>query len=183
MIARAQEGDREALNELIAGYWSPVYRLLSYKTGNLEDAQELTQETFFRAFNSLARYKSTGATFKAYLDRIAINLANDFWRKRARTPAMVDIADYQGGVGETELPEAQAVDNETRAAIESVLLELPDEQRIVVELRIINGLPVRQVAIAMEKTEPAIKMLQQRALKNLRKLLLERKVIESSGWR
>jgi len=179
LIDKAKAGDRDALNELISLCWQPVYRFVSYKTGSPEDAQEITQETFIRAFRSLPRYQKTGAMFKTYLDRIALNLITDFWRKKGRTPAVVELAEYQQPIAVDDQPEAQAVSREMSEAIASVLKELPNEQRQTVEFRIIAGLPVRETAIAMGKSEAAIKMLQQRALKNLRVLLLDRGIIEN----
>ena len=70
------------------------------------------------------------------------------------------------------------VNRETSETLAILLYELPDEQRRVIELRILAGLPVREVAVAMDKSEAAIKMLQQRALKNLRGKLQDRGALE-----
>lgn len=179
LIGRAQAGDRDALNELVSLYWQPVYRFVSYKTGNPEDAQELTQETFFRAFRSLPNFRQTDATFKTYLSHIALNLIRDFWRKKGRTPTLVDIADYQESGPENDRPDVQAINLERRKAIAQVLQELPADQRQAVELRIITGLPVRDAALAMGRSEAAVKMLQQRALKSLQVLLVNRGIVDN----
>ena len=173
LIARARDGDREALNELVTRHWHPVYRFVSYKTGNLDEAQELTQETFFRAFRSLPDYRQTGATFKTYLCHIALNLIRDFWRKQGRSPALVELSDTVPASNEDDQPDIAAIRTEQRETLHKALQQLPEEQRQAVELRIVAGLPVREAALAMGKTEAAVKMLQQRALKNLRTLLLE----------
>jgi len=184
LIGKAQAGDRDALNMLVSAYWHPVYRFVSYKTGSSEDAQELTQETFFRAFRSLPNFRKTDATFKTYLSHIALNLIRDFWRKKDRGPTLVDIADYQEPGAPDDLPDIQAINLERREAIARVMQQLPGDQRQTVELRIIAGLPVRETAQAMGKSEAAIKMLQQRALKSLRVLLLNSGIIENSDdWR
>ncbi len=183
LIDKAKSGDRNALNDLIAAYWQPVYRFVSYKTGNPEDAQEITQETFVRTFRALPNYQKTGTSFKTYLDRIALNLVIDFWRKKGRCPAVVDLAEYEEPIAETEQPDTQAVNRETSESIALVIKELPEEQRRTVELRIIAGLPVRETAIALGKSEAAIKMLQQRALKNLRTLLLAKGIVENCAGR
>ena len=184
LIGKAQAGDRDALSMLVSAYWHPVYRFVSYKTGSSEDAQELTQETFFRAFRSLPNFRKTDATFKTYLSHIALNLIRDFWRKKDRGPTLVDIADYQESGPQDDLPDIQAINLERREAIARVMQQLPGDQRQTVELRIIAGLPVRETAQAMGKSEAAIKMLQQRALKSLRVLLLNSGIIENSDdWR
>lgn len=174
LIKKAQAGDREALNELMSFYWQPIYHFVAYKIGNLDEAQEITQETFLRAFRSLQHYKQTGAAFKTYLSRIAINLINDVWRKKGRSPAVTDLSEYQELSATDDQPDIQVISQEQSKAIADVLKELPDDQRQAVELRIIAELSVKQTAAAMEKSEGAVKMLQQRALKNLRRLLLQR---------
>ena len=179
LIAKAKTGDREALGELVTACWHPVYRLISYKTHSPEDAQEITQETFFRAFRSISSYRQTETRFTTYLSRIALNLVTDFWRKKGRSPAVTDIIEHQNHLSVDEPdPCDQLVEQEMRHSLAESMEELPDEQRKVVELRIIAGLPVRETATAMNKTEAAVKMLQQRALKNLRQNLLNRGALE-----
>ena len=178
LIAKAKTGDREALAEIVATCWHPVYRLISYKTGCPDEAQELTQETFFRAFRSFSDYHQAETRFTTYLGRIALNLITDFWRKRGRSPAFTDITEHQHLADGGPDPGEQLVQKETRQNLQDALSELPDDQRQVVELRIIAGLPVREAAAAMDKTEAAVKMLQQRALKNLRQKLLDRGALE-----
>lgn len=182
LILQAQSGDRNALNELVAVFWHPVYRYIAYKTGSPEDAKEITQETFIRALQALPNYHETEVAFITYLKRIALNLITDFWRKKGRRPLSVELSEDRQAA-EDDQPEALAVNHEMRQAIASVLKELPEDQRRTVELRLIAGLPVREASIAMGKTEAAIKMLQQRALKNLRTLLLARGIIEHSVGR
>lgn len=178
LIAKARQGEKEALNTLVSRYWQTIYRLVYYKTGHIEDAQELTQETFFKAFRSLPRYQQGDASFKTYLGRIALNLVNDFWRKKGRSPQIIDIAEYQNPLVDAgRKPEEAVLDVEQQQEIARLIQLLPDEQRQAVELRIMAGLPVREAARMMGKTEAALKMLQQRALKNLRKLFIERGLV------
>ena len=179
MIAKARAGDREALGELVAVCWHPVYRLICHKTGSAEDAQEITQETFFRAFRSLSGYRQTETKFTTYLGRIALNLVTDFWRKKGRTPIVTDLTEQQQLLSAELDPGEQLVQQETRQTLADALKELPDDQRQVIELRIITGLPVKETSTAMGKSEAAIKMLQQRALKSLRQKLLDRGVFEA----
>jgi RNA polymerase sigma-70 factor (ECF subfamily) len=184
LLNRALTGDREALNELVSIYWHPVYRFVAYKTGNPEDAQELTQEAFFRAFRALPTYLKNDATFKTYVNHIAFNLIKDFWRKRGRSPQIVDIANVRDTQTGDDLPEVQAINQERHEALKKVLQGLPDDQRQVIELRIIAGLPIRDAALAMGKSEAAIKMLQQRALKSLRILLVDHGISgDGAEWR
>lgn len=178
LIARARQGDEASINTLVTRYWQSVYRLACLKTGNIDDAQELTQETFFKALRALPGYKETGASFKTYLGRIAINLITDYWRKKGRAPQIVDIATYQEPLVDREaLPEDQTLGREMRERIGALLGLLPPEQRQTVELRILAGLSVQETARLIGKSEAAVKMLQQRGLKNLRRLFEEHGIV------
>ena len=179
MISKAQSGDRDSLNALVSGYWQPIYRLVLYKVGNTDDSQELTQETFFKAFRSLSRYEIKETSFKTYLGRIALNLVIDYWRKKGRTPLVIDIAEYQQPIVDTTAePEEMVLSCEQQAELSRLMRLLPDEQRQAIQLRIIAGLAVKEAADIMGKSEGALKMLQQRALKNLRRMCIEQGIVQ-----
>lgn len=174
LIRKAKDGDREALNALVSYYWQPIYRLIYSKLGNEDDAKELTQDTFMRAFRSLPRYQILDVSFKSYLGKIAINLVTDFWRKKGRTPQFSNIVEYQEKIlDKRENPEEYTLRMEGQGEIANLVESLPEEQRQAVQLRVILGLSIRDAAMQMNKTESAIKMLQQRALKNLRKMCVD----------
>ena len=179
IIARARDGERAALNELVATYWPHVYRLALAKTGNPEDAQEIAQDTFLRALAALPRYKETNATFKTYLLRITLNLITDYYRKRGRAPQLIDIAQYNKPIIDTGTrPDEAVVSAEQRMEVVRLLALLPEEQRRVIELRILQGVAVADVARIMGKSSAAIKMLQQRALKKLKNLFDKNGIVE-----
>jgi len=182
LITKAKDGDREALNTLISNYWQPIYRLVYSKIGNEDDAKEITQDAFMNAFRSLSRYKVLDVSFKNYLGRIAINLVTDFWRKKGHTPQIVNITGYQETIMDMrENPEEYTLRLEGEEQIVNLVDSLPSEQCQAVKLRVILGLSVRDAALQMNKTEPAIKMLQQRALKNLRKMCLDIGILRCGG--
>lgn len=182
LITKAKDGDREALNTLISCYWQPIYKFIYSKLGNEDDAKELTQDTFMKAFRSLPRYKILDVPFKSYLGRIAINLVTDVWRKNGHAPQIVNINGYQESIIDSrENPEEYTLRLEGQKQIANLVESLPEEQRQVVKLRIILGVSIRDVAMQMNKSEPAIKMLQQRALQNLRKMCLRIDLLRSGG--
>lgn len=172
LITAAQAGDNDALNELIEYHWQPIYQFIAFKIGNPQDAQDLAQETFVRAFRALPRYQERNATFRTYLGKIALNLIADYWRKLGRSPQTVDVTDYRGLLEDTEIrPEDQVVKTEREREVAEALAQLPEEQRQVVQMRLLSGYSVQETAEKMSKTEAAVKMLQQRALANLRKII------------
>ena len=171
LLVKAKDGEREALDALITCYWQPIYRLIYSKIRHEDDAKELTQDTFMKAFRALPRYQIMDVSFKSYLGRIAINLVTDFWRKKGRAPQSVNISDYQQSlVDKQENPEEYTLRLEGQEEIGKLVESLPAEQRQAVTLRVILGLSLRDTALQMNKSEPAIKMLQQRALKKLREM-------------
>ena len=151
--------------------------VFGFAMGSADEAQDVVQETFFRAFRSLASYKQTDSRFTTYLGRIASNLITDMWRKKGRSPINSNVTDIQDRLVGGENPADALLATEKKQTLAAALNELPPEQRQVIEYRILAGLPVRDVALAMDKSEAAIKMLQQRALKNLREKLLAK-----GGW-
>ncbi|SMC38040.1 RNA polymerase sigma factor [Sporomusa malonica] len=174
MIAKAKDGDRTALNALVVSHWPYVYRLALAKTGNPDDAQEIAQDAFLRALAALPRYKEMSATFKTYLSRIALNLITDYYRKRGRAPQVVDIDEYNAPIIDTgSRPDEAVISTERRQEVAKLLALLPNEQRQVIELRIIQGVAVADAARIMGKSGAAVKMLQQRALKRLKDLFAE----------
>ena len=178
LIIKAKNGDRAALTQIVSDCWHPLHRFISYKTGNPEEAQDIVQETFFRAFRSLASYQVTETKFSTWLGRIAANLITDSWRKQGRTPVLQNLDETQNKyVGDLD-PAEQVLQAETRKNLADLIRELPAEQRQVIEMRILAGLPLKEAAYAMNKSEAAVKMLQQRALKALRAKMLEQGVLE-----
>ncbi|MDF2500295.1 MAG: rpoE 2 [Anaerosporomusa subterranea] len=176
LISAAQAGDQAALNELLSFHWQPIYQFVFYKVGNQHDAQDIAQETFIRAFRALPRYQERNATFRTYLGRIALNLIADHWRRLGRAPQIVDVADYRGLLEDTaDKPEDQMIKSERQREVAAALAQLPEDQRRAVEMRLIAGLSVQETAQKMNKTEAAVKMLQQRALANLRKMFQDNK--------
>lgn len=178
LIDKARAGDQASLSALIAKYWNAVFRLACRRTGCSEDAQEIAQDTFLKALRALPGYRHTGASFNTYLSKIALNVIIDYWRKKGRSPQLTTIADYGEPLADpAQLPEERTLTRERQETIARLVAMLPPEQRQAIELRIFASLSVQESARLMGKSEPALKMLQQRALKNLRRLFVENGIV------
>ncbi|MGC9335172.1 MAG: RNA polymerase sigma factor, partial [Anaerolineae bacterium] len=135
-------------------------------TGTRADAEDLASETFLRMLENLDKYRGEG-TFRNWLLGIARNVVNDFWRSRYRSDEISLEA-----FGES-LPGSQASSSDAqtpeglRPFVETLLKTLPNHYRRVLELRFLEGRPVRDVAQAMGCTESNVKVRQHRALKKL----------------
>src|SRR5919205_182155 len=87
MVARSKTGDTESFNQLVKRWERPIFALAYRTLGREEDARDVTQETFLRAFRALPGFKGD-AKFSSWLYRIALNLCRDWIRKQRRAPVM-----------------------------------------------------------------------------------------------
>jgi RNA polymerase sigma-70 factor, ECF subfamily len=166
LLAQARTGNRQALNELVSLYWQSLYRYVFYKVRHKEEAEELTQETFLKAIIYLPKFEDRGVSFRSFLIRVATNLITDHWRKNARgenLPLSEALVLRDGNS-----PDEFAILEERRRIVHTAIDALPEEQRKVIQLRLIEGRSIKESADMMQKSEGALKMLQQRALQNIR---------------
>jgi len=163
---RAQKGDETALRLLYRQYLDDVYRYIYMRTGTRADAEDLASETFLRMLENLDKYRGEG-TFRNWLLGIARNVVNDFWRSRYRSDEISLEAFGESLPGsQTSSSDAQTPEG-LRPFVETLLKTLPNHYRRVLELRFLEGRPVRDVAQAMGCTESNVKVRQHRALKKL----------------
>jgi RNA polymerase sigma-70 factor (ECF subfamily) len=163
MLALRARNDPEAFGLLYTRY---AHRVISYfllRTGNREDAEDLTSQVFVRAFEALPRFKTGQGTVRSWLFAIAHNLAVSHYRSHRRTHP-IDRLDLLDGA---PLLEDSAVLGDDLRRLRAALATLTDEQRLVVEFRL-AGLSGIEISKAAGKSHAAVKMLQHRALDHLR---------------
>jgi RNA polymerase sigma-70 factor (ECF subfamily) len=167
LVERAQEGDREALEELYLLHFDRIYSYLHMSVGNRHDAEDLTTQTFLKMLESIKRFRWQAAPFSAWLFRIAHNLAMDHFRATRRWQPEEEVPEP---VGETEpSAEVAALQSIGRQSMLDLIEGLSQEQRQVLTLKFVFNLPNAEVATVLGKTEGAIKSLQHRALVSLQK--------------
>jgi RNA polymerase sigma-70 factor (ECF subfamily) len=173
LVARAQEGDREALEELYLLHFDRIYSYLHMSGGNRHDAEDLTTQTFLKMLESIKRFRWLSAPFSAWLFRIAHNLAMDHFRASRRWQPEEEVPEPPG---ETE-PSAElaAFQSIGRQSMLELIEGLSQEQQQVLTLKFVFNLPNGEVATILGKTEGAIKSLQHRALVSLQKQLAKTK--------
>jgi RNA polymerase sigma-70 factor (ECF subfamily) len=165
LVARAKAGDAEAFGELYRRYAGEIYRYLLVRMGDAPDAEDLTEEVFFRSFQSLGGYRERGWPFSAFLYRVAKNMLIDFYRKRK--------TDVPLSQAETKLDALRPLDDhlvrsEEQKILRQAIDELPPHYREVIILRVILDLPTAVVAKWMDQTEGSIRVQLHRALEMLR---------------
>ena len=167
LVARAQEGDREALEELYLLHFDRIYSYLHMSVGNRHDAEDLTTQTFLKMLESIGRFQWRSAPFSAWLFRIAHNLAMDHFRASRRWQPEADVPEPPGV--EAPSAEAGALEKIGRESMLELIEGLSPEQRQVLTLKFVFNFTNADAATILEKTEGAVKSLQHRALVSLQK--------------
>jgi RNA polymerase sigma-70 factor (ECF subfamily) len=144
LIARAQQGEKDAFQDLMAPYQRKIYSLLYGMVWDREDALELTQEVFIKAYRSIKGFRMA-SSFYTWLYRIAVNLAFDFRRRRIANPEThraVDPPDTKG-------PDATLLRKELNERIQMTVAQLPPRHRAALLLREVEGLTYKEIAQIM----------------------------------
>ena len=169
LVERAQDGDREALEELYLIHFDRIYSYLHMSVGNRHDAEDLTTQTFLRMLESIGRFKQGAAPFSAWLFRIAHNLAMDHFRANRRWQPEEEVPEPRDSA------EASAEDAALHEIGRQSMLELIDrlshEQQQVLTLKFVFNFGNQEAASILGKSEGAVKSLQHRALLSLQKQL------------
>jgi RNA polymerase sigma-70 factor (ECF subfamily) len=172
LVELARTGDKEAFGLLYDHYQASVYRFLYYRTRSQTLAEDLTSETFFRALRSMNGFRWQGKDFGAWLMTIARNLTMDHF-KAGRTRLEMTTEDMTPHDDTTEGPESTVLAGLTNEVLLKALTQLPDEQRECLIMRFLQGLSIAETALALARSDGAVKQLQLRGVRNLAKLLPE----------
>lgn len=170
LINRAQKGDQEMVAALYERFYLSVFRYLYYRVGDRQTAEDLTSETFERMLRFLGGFNPPSTSFQAWLFQIARNLSVDHYRKISERP---HLELEENLIPTNEQPDSNAERILTSEGLRQALTQLNEDQREVIVMRFIAGMPIADVAEALNKSEDAIKGLQRRALSTLRQLLAD----------
>ena len=150
LVARAQGGDVDSFNQLILRWERPIYALAYRVIGREEDARDVSQEAFLRAFRALPAFKGQ-AKFSSWLYRIALNLCRDWIRKQRRAPVQqipegVDPVEMAGEGGPVESIEELVARKELSEVVSEAMAQLPEEQRTAIILKEYHGMTFQEIA-------------------------------------
>lgn len=182
LVNRCQRGDLSAYDELMQRYEKKVYALCFRMTGNSDDAADLAQEAFLKAFRALPSFKGQ-SQFSTWLFRIVTNTCLDDRRKRSRRPVSVSLdKPVDTGDGEMQIalpagdpdPLSTALAAELQAEIQGLLNKLPPGQKIIVVMRDLEGYSYEEIAAALQLNVGTVKSRLNRARARLRDLYLKR---------
>jgi RNA polymerase sigma-70 factor (ECF subfamily) len=150
LVARAQGGDVESFNQLIVRWERPIYALAYRVIGKEEDARDVCQDAFLRAYRALPGFKGQ-AKFSSWLYRIALNLCRDWIRRQRRAPLSqlpedTDATELAAETGPVESIEDLVARRELSAIVEEAMSVLSDEQRTAIILKEYHGMTFQEIA-------------------------------------
>ena len=171
LVKKSQLGDRSAFEELVLRHQELVFSLAYKLTGNREMANDVAQEAFIRAWKAIEKFRGD-STFSTWIYRITVNTA---WtlRKKAKKHNTLNIDDtYEPIViDEKKDPEMVAINSDLSSELSKALNNLPVEQRIIVELKNIEGRSHKEIADYLDISVTAAKVRLHRAHQKLRQIL------------
>lgn len=156
LVERVQRGDKKAFDLLVLKYQSRIVNLVSRFVRNPSDALDVTQEAFIKAYRAMPNFRGESA-FYTWMYRIAVNTAKNFLAVQSRRPmeAEQDIEDFEQIDGENALkeyatPEHMLLRDEIQETVIKAIDGLPDDLRVAITLREVEGLSYEDIAVAMD---------------------------------
>ncbi|MGC3959490.1 MAG: sigma-70 family RNA polymerase sigma factor [Verrucomicrobiota bacterium] len=157
IIQRAQKGDLAAYDELIRRYQERIYATVYHMTSNHEDANDLTQEAFIKAYHALKSFKG-GSSFYTWVYRIAVNKTINFLKQRKHRSSMsLNDLDFNAendpdlvALISDKTPRRDAALSELQKKLNEAMQKLSDQHRLVVALHDVQGLAHEEIAEIMD---------------------------------
>lgn len=170
LVQRAKQGEPEAFEQLYEAHFDRIYRYLLLKVRNRADAEDMTQQVFLKALESVRSFHWRGVSFSAWLFRIAHNQAVDHFRTKGKQKTLP--LDEARSVSMTDIDPVALAEQELRIEeLATACQRLSEAQQEVISLRFAGGLSVAETAKTMGKSEGAVKVLQHEAIVKLRRIL------------
>jgi len=173
LVARALNGDRQAFEVLVGRYEKVLYNVALRMTNNCEDAQDLTQSAFLKAYQGLRGF-DTRYRFFSWIYRILINETLNHLKRRRPQQEVPDS--FASGGPSTE---ERVAEEETRTIVNAALLDLSPEHRQLVVLRHLLGMSYAEIGQLVQLPEKTIKWRLYEARRNLGDALRRRGIRES----
>ena len=168
-----KDGKREGQDEMVRRYASQVFAMIVKHVTDEMDAQELTQDTFLKAFRNIDRYDARQSSLGTWLCRIAYHLTLDFLKRRR--PFIVSLEDsevWQTDISDEQLEAELSTGNEERIQkLESLIDDLPPDERLLLTLHYFENRPLDECSFIMDSTPHALANRLYRIRKKLYKQL------------
>lgn len=171
LLQASSQGDAEAFGQVYDLFLNRVFRYILYMIGNWSDAEDMTEETFAKAWQRLGSFRGEEQAFKTWLLRIAHNHVVDRLRQRRGDTTM--LSDYGEDIAEPNAKSTQTTAEESLLYEQALRLatRLPAQQKQVILLKFVQGLDNREISAITGQREGAIRVAQMRALQTIRQQL------------
>jgi RNA polymerase sigma-70 factor (ECF subfamily) len=161
LVDRARRGDSKAFGQLYELHVDRIYRYVYYRVGTADQAEDLTEHVFLKAWEAVPRYESRGLPFAAWLYRMAHNAVIDHYRASRPTTSIDETFDLED---EKQSPSDAVMAGVDRDELKLAIQRLnPDQQKVII-LRFVEGLSHAEVGKIVGKSEGAVRVIQHRAL-------------------
>ena len=179
LIKKAAKGDPDAFECLMLQYQTPVYNLCYRIVGNPEDAADMTQETFLKAWKNLEGFHME-SSLSTWLYRLANNACLDLLRSKKRKPTISIVREDEDGeeavfdpVDPSPQPDEALIRKEENQILQQALQSLDEQQRAILTLRVVNDMSYEDIGQVLQIKEGTVKSRLARARENLRKKVLQ----------
>ena|SRR5579884_834426 len=168
LIDKAKNGDKDAYGQLYSEFYLPVFRYIYFRINQKEEAEDLTQTVFLKAYTSIERYQSRSVDPLAYFYTIARNVVIDYYRRKKELSLESNLGQAMEIPDKKENIEATFIQKENAEKVQQAISKLPLDQKEVIILKFINDLNNAEIARLLGKNEATIRQIQHRALKALK---------------
>ncbi|MEK7506188.1 MAG: sigma-70 family RNA polymerase sigma factor [Patescibacteria group bacterium] len=170
VILKARDGNEQAFGQLYDKYMPAIYRFVFLKVGGQKaQAEDICHEVFLSAWQSIGKYQFKGYPFSSWLYRIAGNAVIDYYRTK-KPNISLELVPEEAMVHETSLAE-KLDDQADLRTVKFCLKKLEPSYQDVLIMKFVEELSNKEIAAAVEKSEGAVRVIQHRALKQLKKYI------------
>mgnify|MGYP001620193080 FL=1 len=173
LVKKAQDGEVKAFGSLYDHYLPKIYRFVLLKVSHREEAEDLTHQAFLKAWENIEQYDFRGYSFGSWLYRIARNVTVDYYRSARLEVSVEDVSEVHLAK-DNSLEESVERSLEWQGLVESIK-KLKEVEQDVIVMRFVEDLPLKDIAEAIGKSEGAVKVIQHRAIKNLKHIVENKK--------
>jgi len=171
LVQKAQAGDADAFGYLYEQYLTPIYRFLIFRLKNKEEAEDITQTIFLKAWQAIDKYEEQGHSFSTWLYTIAKNTLTDHWKKKKAVLVAEPETIFEHLKDERQNQTADLEKKEKKQTLLKAIENLSEDQQIIIVLKFLQELSNQEIEVLTGKGQTAIRALQYRALKTLKRTL------------
>lgn len=169
LVVKTKQGDQNAFSELYDLFADRIYRFIRLKVSETEQAEDILQEVFIKAWQGAKKIEVKDLNFSAWLYRVASNTVNDHYRKSYRRPQTVSIEEFFQVSSPENIEESTDIKFDSEA-VRKVVSQLPSNYKQIIELRYFQMFNVDETAKILDRNSVTVRVLQHRAIAKLKRI-------------